>query len=351
VKITAATAGQGALDIKNTDANGIALHINGSGTYTDGLHIHGSMVTGQGVYVTGATPLTPAPALAADMTTLLNRLGAWTGSGVNTVLGAFKALLSKTASTPSDIGGTFDAATDSTEAIRDNMSAGTSLTAQEVRDAMKLAPTVGDPAPGSIDKHLDDIPTNPYTGTPPTADAIGTDAAAKILATPANKLATDASGRVTPDSVGGLTAQQTRDAMKLAPTTGAPATGSVDLHLDAIQARTDAFSALTVTVTSPVSTAGIIRIFGGDDYLIADARQIGFTLTGSPSISGGTVALRIGGALYAGVVTGAAACYFELTRTQTAALEQGGQLYTYELIATLSNEHVLTPVTGTLIVD
>gem|GEM_PF-1763607 len=31
------------------------------------------------------------------------------------------------------------------------------LTAQQTRDAMKLAPTAGDPAAGSIDKHLDDI--------------------------------------------------------------------------------------------------------------------------------------------------------------------------------------------------
>jgi len=36
-----------------------------------------------------------------------------------------------------------------------------------------------------------------YTGTPPTADAIGTDAASKVLATPAYKLATNASGYVT----------------------------------------------------------------------------------------------------------------------------------------------------------
>lgn len=52
-------------------------------------------------------------------TSLVNRLGAWTGSGVNTVLGAFKALLSKAASAPSDIGGTFDPAADSVEALRD----------------------------------------------------------------------------------------------------------------------------------------------------------------------------------------------------------------------------------------
>jgi hypothetical protein len=48
----------------------------------------------------------------------------------------------------------------------------TMISGQEVRDAMKLAPTAGSPATGSVDKHLDDIPTNPYTGTPPTAGTI-----------------------------------------------------------------------------------------------------------------------------------------------------------------------------------
>ena len=116
-------------------------------------------------------------ATAANQTTILNRLGAWTGTGINTILGAFKALLSKAASAPSDIGGTFDPAYDSTEAVRDRGDAewitatgfeasgaaaaavGTlnDLSAQEVRDAMKLAPTAGDPAAGSVDAHLDSI--------------------------------------------------------------------------------------------------------------------------------------------------------------------------------------------------
>lgn len=69
--------------------------------------------------VVTTTNLTNAPPDSSGVTTLLSRLGAFTGSGVNTVLGFFKALLSKTASTPSDVGGTFDPATDSTEAIRD----------------------------------------------------------------------------------------------------------------------------------------------------------------------------------------------------------------------------------------
>jgi hypothetical protein len=58
-------------------------------------------------------------ATAANLTTLINQVGAFTGSGVNTVLGLLKAVMSKAASTPSDVGGTFSAATDSLEAIRD----------------------------------------------------------------------------------------------------------------------------------------------------------------------------------------------------------------------------------------
>lgn len=74
-----------------------------------------------GIDGTTAAPAsnTPALATAANQTTILNRLGAWTGTGVNTILGGFKALLSKTATAPSDIGGTFAPADDSVEAIRD----------------------------------------------------------------------------------------------------------------------------------------------------------------------------------------------------------------------------------------
>lgn len=59
---------------------------------------------------------------AANQTTILARLGSWTGSGINTVLGAFRALMAKaSALTPTDIstGTTFDNTTDSLEAVRD----------------------------------------------------------------------------------------------------------------------------------------------------------------------------------------------------------------------------------------
>ena len=60
--------------------------------------------------------------LAALSTTISNKLGAWTGSGLNTVLGALRALANKASSlTPTDLstGGTFDNTTDSLEAQSD----------------------------------------------------------------------------------------------------------------------------------------------------------------------------------------------------------------------------------------
>lgn len=71
------------------------------------------------IYAVDLDELSTVTTTGANVTTALARLGSWTGTGVNTILGAFKAALSKTASTPSDIGGTFSAATDSTEALRD----------------------------------------------------------------------------------------------------------------------------------------------------------------------------------------------------------------------------------------
>jgi len=52
---------------------------------------------------------------------------------------------------------------------------GTPLTSQEVRDAMKLAPTGGAPAAGSVDEHLDDVlaDTNEIQGKLPDNNIMG----------------------------------------------------------------------------------------------------------------------------------------------------------------------------------
>lgn len=57
--------------------------------------------------------------ISTNLTTALARLGSWTGTGVNTILGAIQAMCRKTGTLPTDIAGTFDLTTDSLQAIRD----------------------------------------------------------------------------------------------------------------------------------------------------------------------------------------------------------------------------------------
>jgi hypothetical protein len=59
------------------------------------------------------------------------------------------------------------------------------------------------------------------------------------------------------DAAAGLTAQQTRDAMKLAPTSGAPTAGSVDAHLDAIPTTISPTVAISATAAAAVASGTI----------------------------------------------------------------------------------------------
>ena len=109
-----------------------------------------------------------------------------------------------------------------------------------------------------------------------------------------------------------------------------------------------------VTVTSPVATDGTsITIVRGDDYLNTDGRALTFTGATWPTLTAGTVALIVDVSgtptSYAGVITGAQACYVELTDTQTTALNPK-KAYDYDLQATLSNGSVVTLVQGLLLV-
>jgi len=131
--------------------------------------------------------------------------------------------------------------------------AGTPLTSQEVRDAMKLAPTGGVAAAGSVDEHLDTIEADTQIIEPLATTNL--DAMVSSRAVPGDSMAltaaaltaintelevTQGHGAGSWQAAGGLTSQQIRDAMKLAPTIGAPAAGSVDQHLDDIEADTAA---------------------------------------------------------------------------------------------------------------
>jgi hypothetical protein len=79
--------------------------------------INADAITAAKIAADVTTEIQSGLATAANLTTLLNRLGAFTGTGVNTVLGFLLALLRKDASTPSDIGGTYSPASDSLERL------------------------------------------------------------------------------------------------------------------------------------------------------------------------------------------------------------------------------------------
>jgi len=72
--------------------------------------------------------------VAALVTTVINRVGALTGTGVNTIFGFLQAIMRSNATLPSDVGGTYDPTTDSLEAA----SSSGGLTAEEHAKVMAL---------------------------------------------------------------------------------------------------------------------------------------------------------------------------------------------------------------------
>jgi len=97
----------GAYLCRYTSANFDTYVYYGRATYTGATVVDSNSVTGECEGVT------------SFLDTIIDRIGAFTGTGVNTILGFLRALASAAASLPSDIGGTFTPVTDSLEAIRD----------------------------------------------------------------------------------------------------------------------------------------------------------------------------------------------------------------------------------------
>ena len=125
---------------------------------------------------------------------------------------------------------------------------GAGITQQDVRDAMKLAPTAGAPAAGSVDTHLDDIEADTSAIEPLTTANLDAAVSSRGTADPGDAMTLTAGERTAIDveltaahgagswaAGGGLTQQDVRDSMLLSPTAGAPAAGSVDEHLDTIE--------------------------------------------------------------------------------------------------------------------
>jgi len=146
------------------------------------------------------------------------------------------------------------------------------VTAQDVRDAMKLAPSAGAPVAGSVDDSLDVIEADTSTiepiisanldaavstrGTANVGDAMALTPAA-VTAIDAELSAEHGAGAWTGGG-SGLTAQETRDAMKLAPSAGAPAAGSIDAELDAIETSSATLVTRTVNLDAALAFFGAV---------------------------------------------------------------------------------------------
>lgn len=293
-------------------------------TVTNAFVVGGAVLYGTTFVVGGATTFSGA-VVASDSNNLINLGTASIKEGTfDTTAGSFLPL--------SIIDqGTAQSATSTTMVLRSAASFGNSTLIGSI-----ILITGGTTGTGST------ATISGYVGSTDTATISGWQGA-----TPSGTITYKIFASVAPGSGGGgsgLTAQQTRDAMKLAPSAGTPDEGSIDDLLQNLAAS-------TLTVVSPVSSDGTeIEIFRGDDYYFADGRHISFTLSGAPSISGGSCLLKIGNQTpIAGSITSSTALYFEIGKTVTAAM--GSDTYPYEIEITLSNAHVLTPIVGTVTMD
>lgn len=106
-----------------------------------------------------------------------------------------------------------------------------------------------------------------------------------------------------------------------------------------------------VTVTSPVTEDGEIVLIYGDDYRTVDGRALTFVGTNWPTLTGGSVSLRVQASsvvLISGTVTAAASCRVEVTSAQTISLGLG--VWSYDLEATLTSGYTATLQQGTITV-
>lgn len=125
---------------------------------------------------------------------------------------------------------------------------------------------------------------------------------------------------------------------------------------DARASKLDILSTLSgnVTVTTPIGVGQDLTLINGNDYLAADARSLIFTSAGWPSLIGAAISFQTRyrittsppQVIVAGTVLSASSIQIELTATQTASMLSGKGAYT--IVATLSNGHVVTLISGAI---
>lgn len=163
---TLSTQTAAAVDPSTLDASGVrsAVGMSSANLDTQLSAISGYVDCLPASWVTVPTAAQVSTQIQADLATEIGRIDASISSRQATVENLANAVtMAAQFSTMIVLDG---AVYDFTEAALASAPAGTGLTAQQTRDAMKLAPTAGDPAVGSIDKHLNDIVEDTGTTLP-----------------------------------------------------------------------------------------------------------------------------------------------------------------------------------------
>ena len=135
-----------------------------------------------------------------------------------------------------------------------------------------------------------------------TAAQAGTDAAAKVLAVPANLLVTSATGQVQASNLAADTNDwsdaekaQIRDALGVDGDKTAADGGSLAATLQAIKAKTGLIGSSQVQFVGSVNDDGTLDLVAGDDYLLANGKQLAWRVDdwGGASLAGASMVLAL----------------------------------------------------------
>lgn len=223
-------------------------------------------------------------------------------------------------------------------------------TAASIADAVWDEATAGHATTGTFALNLDAAVSTRAPSATALSNVTWTDTKAGYLDAPVS------------ESGSGLTAQQVRDAMKLAPTVGTPADGSVDAHLDTVVASTASIGSASITYSGPIGQDGEIEVRQGDDYRERSGTGLRWTLgAGFPSLSGATLYFDLANArtntqVLATTATGVSVggqtqiVAVELDDVQTSTFPAGTNILRYQLWALLSTGDKTTLSAGSVTV-
>jgi hypothetical protein len=98
-------------------------------------------------------------------------------------------------------------------------------------------------------------------------------------------------------------------------------------------------SGQALVAQSPVSSGGTVETYQGGDYSSADSLALTWSISGLPTVTGGTPTVYVNGTSFAGAAVGSAVggtvtATIELSATQTAAIAAGLHKYVLQITQT-----------------